>query len=71
MKTIQEQLTGTNLALHSDLLSVGKCNKCKVVYVWLKKGGKSLKDSQCNCGEALGRTTFTSTLPIRLDSMQR
>ena len=53
------------IALHSDLLSVGKCTQCNHLLVWLKKDKLSLKDAKCSkCSTSLVRTTFLSKLPM-------
>lgn len=68
MKTVNEQRVGTKYNMHKDLLNIGKCDKCHVVYLWLKKDGVKLCDAVCTCGAKLERTTFSSTLPLKEDS---
>ena len=65
MKTLMEQKQETIFKdIHSDLLSVGKCEACKVAIVWLKKQGPKLSEARCECGNALSRTTFLSKLKL-------
>lgn len=67
MQTLMEQLKQTTFKeTHTDLLSVGKCDKCKVAFVWLKKSGSRLSETKCTCGDALKRTTFLSTLKLEV-----
>jgi hypothetical protein len=65
MKNLNEQKQETMFKeIHTDLLSLGKCDNCKIAMIWLKKGGSKLSETKCNCGNALSRTTFLSTLKL-------
>ena len=61
--TVNEQLRSSTLAgIHTELLRIGKCKSCKVVYVWKKEFSKPT----CSCGKELARTTFLSKLLLRV-----
>jgi hypothetical protein len=61
--TVSEQLRSSILSgIHSDLLKIGKCETCKVAYVWKKESSKPT----CSCGKELARTTFLSKLRLKV-----
>ena len=52
--------------VHTDFISVGKCNICKCLRVWSKKESIKLSEAFCiDCNNKLERTTFLSKLPIK------
>lgn len=61
--TINDQLEFTKFkGIHTDLLRIGKCEACKVAYVWVKQQAKPV----CSCGKELARTTFLSKLKLKV-----
>lgn len=61
--TVNEQLRNSTLSgIHTELLRIGKCEACKVAYVWKKQQTKPV----CSCGKELARTTFLSKLELRV-----
>lgn len=61
--TVSEQLRSSTLSgIHTDLLKIGKCEACRIAYVWKKESSKPV----CSCGKELARTTFLSKLELRV-----